>query len=71
MFAMSHAIQLVIKKVYLYDIVLIALILGLFICGACTPAESASEYTSEQVIAVARKHSPECRILVPGENGSP
>jgi hypothetical protein len=51
--------------------VIVVLVLGLFLCGACGPSVITSKYTSEQIIELALKHSPECRIAKPGESVSP
>ena len=54
---------------HISNILITILLLGLLLCGACAPAENISKYTGEQVIELARNHSPECRILKPGEPG--
>ena len=66
----NRAKRLKLKNVYINNIAIVVLVLGLLVHGACTPDENTPEYTSEQVIELAQNHSPECRVLKPGENGS-
>lgn len=56
----------------MHSIFIVALVLGLFLHGACIPAENTSKnYTNEQVVELAQIYSPDCRVLNPGEKVSP
>ena len=43
--------------------VLLVFVLLMLLFGACTSIRDEKDYTLDQVLAIAKKHSPDCRII--------